>query len=108
MNEELATSIARRAYFKASDKSRTPAVEIEIMKPQQSPHLDGEYMCSFRIKSKDSEITEAVFGIDELQALQLALAYVKAKLERINNASGLLLRWVGDETGDLGIKLPVL
>ena len=58
-------------------------------------------MCSFRIRSGESEKIETVFGIDELQALQL-----KVKLQRLNEASDQQLRWIGDEDGDLGIRLP--
>ena len=106
MKHELGSVIARRAYFDVGDMNRTSIVEVEIAAPVKSPHADHEFMCSFRIKSPGSEVTETVYGIDELQALQLALGYVEAKLRRLNTLSGLSLRWAGDEEGDLGIRIP--
>jgi len=108
MAEELGPTIARRSFFRAGDESRTPVVEVEVCVPLPSPHMAGEWMCSFRIKAEGSVRNEVVFGIDELQALQLALAYLRAKLRQINEASGSQLRWLGDENGDLGIRLPEL
>ncbi len=106
MDNELGTTIARRGYFRAGDESRTPVIDVEVGKPVPSPHMAGEFMCSFRIRSGEPEKIETVFGIDELQALQLALGYLKVKLQRLNEASDLQLRWIGDEDGDLGIRLP--
>jgi hypothetical protein len=106
MAEELGITIARRSFFRRDDESQTPVVEVEVCAPLPSPHLAREHMCSFRIKSGGLMRTETVFGIDELQALQLALGYLRAKLQKINQASGSQLRWLGDENSDLGIRLP--
>lgn len=106
MNDESGTTIARRSFFFVNDERQTAVVEVDICKPLPSPHRTEEYMCSFRIRSEGSVKTETVFGVDELQALQLALAYLKAKLQEVNEASGSRLRWLGDEKGDLGIGLP--
>ena len=62
-------------------------------------------MCSFRLKSAEVDVVETVYGIDELQALQLALGYLAAKLQTLRK-SGLQLRWVGGDDGDLGIRIP--
>jgi hypothetical protein len=108
MPDEFGATIARRKFFRADDESRASVVEVEVCKPLPSPHLPDEYMCSFRIRSEGETDTQTVFGIDELQALQLALGYLKAKLQHMNEAAGSQLRWLGDETGDLGIRLPDL
>lgn len=106
MDKKLGTVIARRSYFRASDESQTPIVQVEIGKPEPSPHMAQEFMCSFQIGSGGSGKIEIVFGIDELQALQLALGQLKFRLQRLNETIGLQLRWIGDENGDLGIRLP--
>ncbi len=63
-------------------------------------------MCSFRVKSPTSDRMETVYGIDALQALLLALAYLEAILQRLDSSSGLLLCWVGGEPQDFGIRIP--
>lgn len=104
MKQELSNVIARRKYFRVGDESRTPIVEVEIGKPEKSPQSNEEFLCSIRVKLPNSEQTETVYGIDELQTLQLALGHLGALLLRLDNSSDL--RWVGDETGDLGIRIP--
>lgn len=63
-------------------------------------------MCSYRVNSENATKTEIVYGIDELQALQLALADLKATLDRLNKASGYQFRWLEDESTDLGMRIP--
>jgi len=104
MKQELGTVIARRRYFKAGDERQLPLVEVEIGAPAKSPHSKDEFLCSLRVTLADSERTEIVYGIDELQALLLALGYLEAILRRLDCSSDL--RWVGDENGDLGIRIP--
>ena len=106
MNRELGSIIARRKYFGLGDPSQTTLVEVEIGTPARSPQSGDEFMCSFSVTSQGSEQTETVYGIDELQALQLALGHLDAALRRLKSSSGLQLRWIGDETGDLGIRIP--
>ncbi len=74
--------------------------------PAKSPHADDGYMCSFRLTTPGSERTETVYGIDELQALQLALGDVEAKLKALSSSANLHLHWVGGEDGDMGIRIP--
>jgi hypothetical protein len=106
MKHELGTVIARREYFSARNQSSTPFVIVEIGAPAKSPYADGEYMCSLRIRSSRAEHDQTIYGIDELQALQLALGHVEAHLRRLSSSEGLSLHWVGGEEGDLGIRIP--
>jgi hypothetical protein len=106
MKHELGTVIARRDYFSAERQNSAPSVVVEIGAPAKSPHADGEYMCSFRIKSSRSEHSQTIYGIDELQALQLALGHAEAHLRRLSSSEGLDLHWVGGVEGDLGIRIP--
>jgi hypothetical protein len=106
MKQELGTVIARRKYFSVGDKSRSAVLEVEIGIPARSPSADNEFMCSFRIRFGGSERTETVYGIDEMQVLQLALGYLQATLRGLENSSDLALSWAGEETGGLGIRIP--
>jgi hypothetical protein len=106
MKHELGTVIARRDYFPTRTQSPAPFVTVEIGAPVKSTHADGEYMCSFRIKSPHSEHSQTIYGIDELQALQLALGHIEAHLRSLSSSENLGLHWVGGEEGDLGIRIP--
>jgi hypothetical protein len=106
MKHELGTVIARRDYFSAREESAIPVVRLEIGMPAKSPHAEDEYMCSFRLKVPGSERTETVYGIDELQALQLALGDAEAKLRALSSSADMHLHWAGGEDGDLGIRIP--
>jgi len=105
MKNDLGIIIAHREYYRASDLN-IPVVELTVGKPIPSPHANDEFQCPYKIKSPGFDETNIVFGIDELQALQLALAAAAARISSINSSLGLDLRWVGDEHGDLGIKIP--
>ena len=106
MIDEPGKTIARRSFYQVGDEAKTPIVQVEICTPSPSPHLAGEFMCSYRISSKGATKTETFYGVDELQALQLALADLKAKLERLNKASGYQFRWLEVESSDLGLRVP--
>jgi hypothetical protein len=62
-------------------------------------------MCSFRIISPGSDEVKTAFGLDEFQALQLALRNIHVRLRILNDASKLQLMWIGDEHGDLGMLI---
>jgi len=107
MKYQIGNVIAHRNYFSGKHQQSSPVVEIQIGQPSKSPHAEDEFMCTFRIKFADSDKTDAVFGIDELQALQLALGSIASRLQGLNESHHLELRWDGDENGDLGIRILV-
>jgi hypothetical protein len=106
MKVELGPVIVSRGYFNVGDPSRRTVVEIEIAAPVESAHAQGEFQCSFRMKSPTTDEIETVYGTDTLQALQLALGHLEAALLRLSSSSGLSLRWAGGDPGDLGIRIP--
>jgi uncharacterized protein DUF6968 len=55
--------------------------------------------------SPESEEVRTAFGLDEFQALQLALRNIHVSLRILKDASELELRWIGDEHGDLGMLI---
>jgi hypothetical protein len=103
--KEIGLSIARRTYFDAGDETRSPVVEIEVGKPIPSPFATGEFLCAFRVTEEGRSVLDSAFGIDEMQALLLALSNVKSHLNVLNEKRGGTLRWLGDEMGDLGLVL---
>jgi hypothetical protein len=103
--KSIGTSIVTRKYFRAGDRQKTPIVEVEIGKPEPSPFAAGEFICAFRISEGGNTKLESTFGIDEMQALLLALSAVKSQLSLLNQNLNGSLRWLGDENGDLGFSL---
>ena len=104
MTEKVGKLIARRVYSSAVNTAAT--IQVELFAPLPSPHRQDESMCSFRIISPpESDEVKTTFGLDEFQALQLALRSIHVRLRILNDASGLQLRWIGDEHGDLGMLI---
>jgi hypothetical protein len=106
MKHDLGNVIAQRVYFRAGDSTHSAVVQVQIGTPRTSPYAQDEYMCSYRVKSPESDFTDTAYGIDALQALQLALGSVEARLRYLNQSCDLALRWLGDKNGDLGIRIP--
>jgi len=102
--KDIGSVIATRAYFSARNAGGAPVVTVQIGAPIKSSKAEDEFMCSFRLISPGVEQTQTIYGIDELQALQLALAHVDAHLRRIDKGMGL--HWIGGSEGDLGIRIP--
>jgi hypothetical protein len=90
--------VARRRYVSASDPNRT--IEVQIGKPIRSGDVE-EYSCAVGMKSPENERVARIYGIDELQALLLALRF--AKFELLSNNSDW--RWADGEREDTGIDI---
>jgi hypothetical protein len=103
MTENVGKLIASRVY--SSAVNQRAKIQVELFAPLESPHRQDESMCSFRIISPESEEVKTAFGLDEFQALQLALRSIHVRLRILNDTTGLQLRWIGDEHGDLGMLI---
>ena len=108
MNKTIDVIIARRSYFEVGGKNESPVLQAELGAPVLSRSEPEEYMCSFRITSSESEHIETAYGIDELQALQLALRGLKVSLQLFSDSSRNGIRWAGSKIADIGIGLPDL
>lgn len=95
--KKVANPIVFRSYAVAGEPDRE--VVLIIGKPR--PSL-GDWACSVLIVGLPKERRRRIYGVDPLQALQLALIYARRKLD----ASGLPLTSFGSEPGDVGIPLP--
>jgi len=84
---------------------RQDLVEVAMGKPQQS--VDGtDFYCPYHIKGGGKDKVMAIFGIDALQGMQLALKTIGVELATINRDSGGRLLLDGDETGQLDFSVP--
>ena len=106
MRQPLGHIIARRKYFRLGDEGASTVLAVEIGAPTQSPLAKNEFMCSYHFTFAGSEWHRTAYGIDELQALQLALGDLYASLRRLEGSAGLKLCWSGEETGGLGLRIP--
>ena len=65
--------VARRLYYTRLRSGRLRMVSVEIGTPAEVPGSD--WGCRVRIKGLSSPIDRTVFGIDSIQALEVALMY---------------------------------
>jgi hypothetical protein len=77
MSERVGKLIARRVYSSAVNAA--VKIEVELFALLQSPHHQDESMCSFRIISPETDEIKTSFGLDEFQALQLALRNIHVR-----------------------------
>jgi hypothetical protein len=72
---------------------------VMIGKPTQPPDHDGEFYCPIQTSGFGNDgRTEAIFGCDALQAIELGMRYIEHRLGDIDAKSGGRLRWqFGDD-----------
>ena len=75
-----------------------PEVLVSIGKPAEDPGYEEWFYCPIQTSGlgKD-EFTAAIFGIDALQAIELAVRFVGQRLADINEKNGGRLRWLDGE-----------
>jgi len=72
-------------------------VLVTIGKPAETPGVTGEFYCPIQTAGLgDDEICTAIIGIDEFQAIELALRYIVRRLTDINAKNGGRLRWLDE------------
>ena len=72
-------AIASRALILRLD-GHEEVVQVEIGPLQK---IDAAVACQIRIAGDDSEINQPIYGIDSIQALQLALKFIGSELDRV-------------------------
>ncbi len=96
----VANAIAVRRFTVADEPGRE--VVLTIGKPRPDPKPGGAWMCSVLIEGIPKERRRNIYGVDAIQALQLALTYARHELD----ASGLALTWRDPHApGDIGLPL---
>jgi hypothetical protein len=73
-------------------------VLVSIGKPAEDPIREEWFYCPIQTSGlgKD-EFTTATFGVDALQAIELAVRFVGHRLADINEKNGGRLRWLDGE-----------
>jgi len=94
----IANPIAVRRYDVAGEPGRQ--IVLTIGKPRASR---GDWACSVLIEGIPRERRRLIYGVDAVQAMQLAMVYARHELD----ASGLSLTFMEGEPGDVDLPLPV-
>lgn len=89
--------IANRRY--SSDSGKT--VVAAIFSPRQ--RTSEQWTCRFRIDGLVQAVDEDAYGVDSMQALQMALEGVRVRLRDC----GEVMTFLEGEPGDLGIARPI-
>ena|ERR1039458_2986603 len=95
--------IAARHYF-GLDGGALAA--FEVGSPLPSQEAENEFYCPFRISIRGTTSIRSSYGVDALQALLLALGYIRAELQVLDEGLGGGLQWFGGAADDLGIQIP--
>ncbi|WP_373691650.1 DUF6968 family protein [Hyalangium versicolor] len=91
--------IAERVLTVVGSKAR---VHVRIGKPKKD-RSSGDYTCLFSIEGLGEPLVQQSWGIDAIQALQLAMQGIrKALLPHVKR-----LRWGGSEAGGLGFPMAI-
>lgn len=92
-HKSLRRSAAASRSYKLGTRTLTAVVYKAVRCP---PHA---WCAEFAVRGQKTIIRGRAFGVDQLQALLLAVQGLRLKLE----ALGAELRWIGGEHGDTGI-----
>ncbi len=93
----------RRLYLRVEDCEK----EIQVVIGRPESFDDGrDFYCPYLIQGLGSERIGYAGGIDAIQAFQLALVQIGARLHASKEAKYGRLRWEGSGSGDLGFPLP--
>jgi len=101
MKIDLGEIIATRKLRLKNDLTGDPVVEVLLGRPRKAPKSSD--MCvPYAIRYSHVEKSQYAIGIDEFQALQLALGILDAELVAFQRQLGVELVWEGGKEGDLG------
>lgn len=80
------------------------AVRVELDRPMAATgHPD--FRCTFRISGLSRERASHAYGVDAVQAINLALIKIHAILSSSGEYQQGRLTWLGGEDGDLGLPI---
>lgn len=78
---------------------------VTVGRPKKYP--DGvDYYCPYKIIGINRDNVRYGSGVDAIQALLLAMAMIGADLYGCAEGRSGKFRWIGDETGNLGLPTP--
>ena len=101
----LGTLVAIRTLdLLAEDGTIVGTVSVKLGKPKKIAQSE-DYYCPFQILGIGSEKIRYGIGVDAMQALILALTKIGSHLYTSSESKSRRLRWMGDQSGNLGVLL---
>ena len=100
MKPKMTAVIAERKIMAALPGRKTTVITIQIGRPARDPNPKGDWYCPIRIKGFGQNKTQALFGIDPLQALHFALDILELQVRGF--AGTARLSWLNQS--DIGLK----
>lgn len=101
--EEIGDPVAVRTFVVLGDPPRQ--ISVVIGKPRRHEGSE-DYSCPYHVGGLGNGKSSFAVGIDGVQALQLAMRAIGALLYLSPEGKKGLLRWEGDDAGDLGFPRP--
>jgi hypothetical protein len=103
MSKELLLDniIARRELILVADDVDRPT-HVLFARPRKDPRPGGDYMCEWQAPELSAGRIYAAYGVDEVQALELALQMAGITLQTCREAREGRLFWLERGHSDLG------
>jgi hypothetical protein len=104
---EISEVIAERHFYLEGTPNRN--IRVLIGKPQKvaNPSNGDLVFCPYQVLGIGDEKVRSAGGVDEVQALQLAMEMIGSELYfKLNRKCGGKLRWEAGKEGDLGFPVP--
>ncbi len=76
---------------------------VKIGKPHLSEHND--YLCPIQVTGIGEERVYSIYGVDSVQALELAMRSLGSELQRLNTQHQGRIRWDDAPTGWFGFPI---
>ena len=91
---EIPDPIAVRELEAAGAGDELRPVFVRFGRPERDPAPGGDWQCAFQITGLGEDDVECAFGVDSVQALQLAFQAVGARLFAADGR-GQSITWLG-------------
>ena len=105
--KEISQVVAERLLY--LDGEPGTRIRVLVGRPQTlpGPSNNNVVLCPYQILGVGDEKVRSAGGVDEIQALQLAMEMIGSELYfKLNRKYGGKLRWEAGKQGDLGFPVP--
>jgi hypothetical protein len=109
MTEDVSLENAIAIRHLSLDDQPTLDIQVILGRPQREFNAAGydSVLCPYQIRGIGNEKVRFASGIDDFQALQLAMEIIGSELYfKLNPRYGGTLNWEGGKDGDLGFPVP--
>lgn len=94
--------VCQRMLDAVGSEGEELAIQVSIFQPLKDEVEGGDWSCTYEISGAGATLSHAMYGVDSMQALLLALKTVRGHLESLGRSKGWRISWLGME--NLGIS----